>query len=405
MEAAEPVKFMTPRKTELIYKINFIEELIIKKDREIYQLQFGIKENNNEMIIKVSSDNYHKAFYFQQSFTLEELQSLSKIFTVYESAKDVILFLKQLKIDIGENNEELAVKFNAFMPDGKNKIIELNLKKIVLDNNVMIKFLSEEIQSIKNNNEKEIKAIKNKHITEIKSLQDNILKYQNEITFLKTNILNYQNEITHSKQENKKLWEEIKNLKKMTEKIIQKENSKINYYHFKTIDSLYSIDFIFNYIRQKDPLFHFSNIKLLYRGSSDGALSITCHKLCDNKQNVLIIIKSDIGYIFGGYSKIGFKTNNDDGDYLIDNNAFLFSVNLQKIYPAINNAHVICHTGNMFGLCFNNSLVFYDSFMSRNDNIIYSEIRTMFNGFNNNYEMNGGRETFRIDELEVFQLI
>ena len=405
MEAAEPVKFVTPRQTELIYKINFIEELIIKKEREVYKLQFGIRENNNEMIIKVSSDNYHNAFYFQQSFTLEELQSLSKIFTVYESAKDIISFLKKLKIDIAENNEELAVKFNAFMPDGKNKIIELNLKKIILDNNFMIKFLSEEIQSIKSNNEKEIKAIKNKHNSEIKSLQDNILKYQKEITLLKTNIVNYQNEISNSKQENKKLWEEIKNLKKITETIIQKEKSKINYNDFKIIDSLHSIDFIFNYIRQNDPLFHFRNIKLLYRGSSDGDLTIKCHKLCDNKQNILIIIKSDIGYIFGGYSKIGFKTNNDDGDYLVDNNAFLFSVNLQKIYPAINDMPSICHTGNMFGLCFNSSLVFYDSFMRRNDNVICSQIRKIFNGFNNNFEMNGGRETFRIDELEVFQLI
>ena len=154
-----------------------------------------------------------------------------------------------------------------------------------------------------------------------------------------------------------------------------------------------------------DPLFVFGNIKLLYRGSTDGDLTITCHKLCDNKQHVLIIMKSDIGYIFGGYSKIGFKTNNNLGDYLIDNNAFLFSVNLQKIYPAINNKKVICHIENKFGLCFDSSLVFYDKFMNRNDNIIYSEIRSKFNGLNNNYEMNGGRETFRCEELEVFQLI
>ena len=80
-----------------------------------------------------------------------------------------------------------------------------------------------------------------------------------------------------------------------------------------------------------DVNFKFSTIKLLYRGSKDGDEANKCHKLCDNKNNILIIIKSDRGNIFGGYSKIGFKTSNE-AQYLIDNNCFLFSYDLKKYF-------------------------------------------------------------------------
>ena len=40
-------------------------------------------------------------------------------------------------------------------------------------------------------------------------------------------------------------------------------------------------------------------MQLLYRGSRDGDSTQTCHELCDNKQNVLIVMKSDTNYVFG----------------------------------------------------------------------------------------------------------
>ena len=70
-------------------------------------------------------------------------------------------------------------------------------------------------------------------------------------------------------------------------------------------------------IKEADKSFKFKNLKLLYRGSRDGDRTKTCHQLCDNKQNVLIIMQSDTGHIFGGYSKIGFKVNNNC-DYKIN---------------------------------------------------------------------------------------
>jgi len=263
------------------------------------------------------------------------------------------------------------------------------LKKCLPATDHLVKYLLEEIKTIKinmKNSEENNKIVKMKNESEIKILNENNLKYQNEILYLK--------------EENKKLWEEINQIKKIT-----KSPKKLNNLNLdsKILDSINSIDFIINYIRQNDKSFNFNEIKLLYRGSRDGDRTKICHELCDNKQNVLIIMQSDTGYIFGGYSKIGFKINNNL-DYKIDNNCFLFSLFLKKIYPVINDKKVICHIRENKGLCFYNSLCFNDNFMNYQNSEIYSNIKSMFNGIVDNYEMNGGNNEFRCKELEVFKL-
>ena len=367
-------------------KIDFIEQIIFNE----YNIQLGIREN--DLAIKVIPENSKNLFYYQNIFTIDELQNLSKLFELYENVKDIIYFFKNLKIDIEEKGEELIIKFNAFMPDGKSQLIELNLKTILMESTDMInlvKNLFEEIKTFKANMNIEISNIKDNYESEIKELKENIPKYENEIQILKE-------EIEKRHNENEKLWEEINKLKQSKE---CKEQSK-------KIETKDRINFILDYIRQTDKTFKINLIKLLYRGSRDGDSTKKCHQLCDNKQNVLIVIQSDTDYIFGGYSKIGFKTINEHGkkEWKIDNNCFLFSINLKKIYPVIKDSKVICHINDSSGLCFYNALSFFDGFLKKNDNMISLNIKTVFNGLIDNYEMNGGKNKFKCKELEVFQL-
>ena len=291
----------------------------------------------------------------------------------------------------------------------KIKSIETNMKNLEENSkNEKLRYESE-IKDMKKNYskyqinisnliEEKFKEERIKYESEIKELKECVIKYQNESTQLKENIMNYKNEISNLKEENKKLWEEINNLKKYHEKPQNKS------FDSKIVESINSIDFILNYIRQNDVLFNFNQIKLLYRGSRDGDKTKTCHQLCDNKQNVLIIMQSDTNYIFGGYSKIGFKINNNC-EYLIDNNSFLFSINMKKIYSAVKNKKVISHIRESYGLCFCDSLAFLDNFMNNNNNEIFSDIKSCFNGLKDNYEMNGGKKKFKIKELEVYQIL
>ena len=394
MEAAEPIHLETPK---LYSKIDFFEKIMVNNEKDNYIIQLGIIDDN--LLIKVESEKSKNIYYYQQCFSIYELQNISIVFSMYKTLKEIIAFLKDLKYEIEEKNENLVIKFNIFMPNGKNKLIEIELKKCMRDTNFIINYLLEKIKSLEvniKNSEEDYKIEKIKNESEIRGLKEIISKNQSEIKNLKENNLNIKNE-------NKKLWEEIDRLKKYHAITNQKEN-KINNFDSKIIQSKDSISFILDYIKQNDKTFNFNNIKLLFRGSRDGERTKTCHELCDNKQNVLIIMKSETGYIFGGYSKVGFKVNNNF-DYKIDNNCFLFSLNLNKIYPVIKDKKVICHIEETKGLCFYSSLSFYDYFMSKKQNKIISDIQKYFNNFENIYEINGGERLFKCNELEVFQLL
>ena len=412
MDAAEPIQIETPKPNP---KIDYIEEIMIKNEKENYKMHLGIQENC--LLIKIEPEKQKNIYYYQNCYTINELQNISLVFSMYKIVKEIIAFLKDLEYKVEEKDENLVLKFNVFMPNGKNKLIEMEFKKILHDTNHIINFLLENIKIMETNIkslEENYKIEKAKNEYETKNLKENYIKekekYESEIKHLKENISINQREISNLKEyniiyknENKKLWEEINKLKEYHIKINQKEKQNI-FLDSKIIESKDKINFIFDYIKQNDNSFKFNNIKLLFRGSRDGERTKTCHELCDNKQNVLIIMKSETGYIFGGYSKIGFKTNNNKA-YEIDNNCFLFSLNLKKIYPVINNQKIICNLINKYGLCFDLSLAFFDNFMHVNENVIYSKIKRKFNGINNEYEMNGGRDKFQCKELEVFQLL
>ena len=206
MEAAEPIQFITPKQLLDNKKIEFFEELKIVKENENYKIQFGLKENKNELTIRVISENSKDIYYFQQSYTLNEFQNLSKIFVVYETTKDTILFLKNLKFEIDEKDESLIIKFNIFLPDGKTKLIELKLTKKLMDVNEIVKNLFEEIKFIKTNMYKEILDLKQDLLNSKKELSD--LK-QDSLN----KELNYKKELSDLKEENKKLWNEINKIR------------------------------------------------------------------------------------------------------------------------------------------------------------------------------------------------
>lgn len=403
MEPA-PIEINTPSEGNLYYsKIDFIEELLIQTEKGLYKIQFGIRED--DLVIKAIPEQKKNLVFYQQSYTIVELKNISVIFSMYNNAKDIIGFLMKLKFEFEEKNDDMLLKFNVFLPDGQNKLIRLNLKRCLMDTNSTMDYLMEEIKSIKiemqmekKKNEAEIKMLKNeieiykKEIINLKEQNRQIIETVNKINnyYMKPNP-NYQNAMTQNSI----------NQNIMNQNVIDTKNILID---SKIIKSIGEINFILYHLKSRDKLFDFKEIKLLYRGSRDGDRTKTCHSLCDNKPNILIIMRSDTNLIFGGYSKIGFKINKR-GEYKKDNNSFLFSVNLNKIYPCIQDREVICNIGEKYGLCFSDSLSFSDNFMHEKKNNIKSYIKTKFCNMQTEYEMNGGKNNFIYSELEVFQLL
>ena len=342
MEPAKPV-INTNYENEELKIINFVDEINIKNEKDNLIIKFGINGNinPNKLVLKANLLPSKDIYFFQNEYSYDDFKNLSKIFLMYDNLKDIISFLKTLKFEFVQREDILYIKFKVFLPNGQNQLIELNLKKQVGDDKDIIKILYKENLFLKE-----------------------------EIKFLK--------------DDNKKLWKEINDLKNKN-----KLNDGINHDFFifsSILSSKDDINFILNYIKEDDATFIFNELKLLFRGSIDGDDTILLHNKCDCKPNVLIIIKSDSGYIFGGYSKIGFYTDNNL-KYLIDNNCFLFSINLKKIYPVIKNTKPICHIENSFGLCFYSCLVFYNNFNNK-EGIVCSKNNKYFTGITEDFEMN-----------------
>jgi len=138
--------------------------------------------------------------------------------------------------------------------------------------------------------------------------------------------------------------------------------------------------------------------KIIYDSKIDGDSAKTFHSKCDGKFPTIYIVKSNTGYIFGGYLSIPWKSENK---YFKDEKAFFFSVNLKKKYSFTNKNEVlygnpdylpvICG-GIRFDICNNFSTSEYN----------FIELKNKNEG--EKYEINGGNRKISIQSFEVYQL-
>lgn len=71
-------------------------------------------------------------------------------------------------------------------------------------------------------------------------------------------------------------------------------------------------------------------LKLLYRGSRDGFSAVNFHQNCDNRGPTVVLIKSNYGKIFGGFTDASW---NGYKGYSGNKHAFVFSVDRKAKYP------------------------------------------------------------------------
>ena len=71
-------------------------------------------------------------------------------------------------------------------------------------------------------------------------------------------------------------------------------------------------------------------MKKLYQATIDGDDAFDFHSKCDNILNTLVIIKSAGNRRFGGFTSKAWKSLSN-GKYIDNKNAFLFSLDKQKI--------------------------------------------------------------------------
>ena len=153
-----------------------------------------------------------------------------------------------------------------------------------------------------------------------------------------------------------------------------------------------------NYFKNKEISF-----ELIFRGTRDGGTSKIFHQKCDGVPKTITIIKTIKGLKFGGYIEKEWKSK---GFWVTDDeNCFIFSLDLKKIYNPIKGKDKYYFKKNN-GPNFSEFGLEDNLFEKSTLNINKKELaNNFFKSFDKDYEINGGEREFQAEELEVFKII
>ena len=334
--------------------------------------------------------------------------------------KEEILLLpleKKSEISIDEKYEN---EYEYEDINGKDKEIEelnynyIKLKekyeKMVKEHDREINQFNIEIKELKEQNN-DLKQKINILLEQINQLNDLINKSDNNN--LKNSLSNVQNLIDRIEILEELKEESTKSSKKTTDGVssTQLSNSQMK----KTINikklkkcfkssTILTNETEYDFLLNKLSIYNPTSYKIIYKTSIDGDSIKNFHSNCDGEENILIIIETNKGYKFGGFTSIGFDSS---GYELRDDKAFLFSIDRQKIYDIIEGNNAI-YCNRKFGpiFCSKPDSTAYSIFIP--DNYLKNKSSTTKNCYcykmEQNFEINNGKKEFLIKEMEVFRL-
>ena len=128
------------------------------------------------------------------------------------------------------------------------------------------------------------------------------------------------------------------------------------------------------------------------------------HEYCDNKGPTLVLIETTKDKIFGGFTPLNWKKE-DNGELGDDSNqTFIFSLNLNKKYDLIKTERKAIRFTKDFGPIFGDK----DIALNKNMKTGISFANELSNFLpKNNLELTGGKgdkENFETKEVEVFKI-
>ena len=210
----------------------------------------------------------------------------------------------------------------------------------------------------------------------------------------------YKNKITRKKIE---LKQNIKSHKEQNEKEV--ENNKNIVLNDKTEqtfvngDIIHSIEEFELLIRKINKSSKKMTLNLIYKASVDSDRAVDFHKKCNNAKKTLVLIETDKGRRFGGFTSVNWKGKCIEK---MDRDAFVFSLDKMKIYENIPEEKAIgCYPrfGHVFLGC---QIRIYDRFFKKGGT-------TYKKGLNyrttEDFELNGGVRIFKVKDIEVYEVI
>ena len=274
----------------------------------------------------------------------------------------------------------------------KNKLDELQILNSKVDELIGLKSQFEEINNL-------IAQINQINLNKPQNEQQSN-NQDNQMEFIKTKI-----------QETEKLIEqykmEIMNLKENKTSIKESSESEQNQHLFHQRIQQYSVKGEIIHNREELELItKMMNkinkkviINLLYKATADSDKAQAFHEKCDKAQSSLVLIETDKGKRFGG-----FTTSSWSGDCIDkkDEDAFIFSLDKMKVYRNIPGEDAIGCYPNFGPIFLGCQIRIYDNAFTKGGT-------TFEKGSNyeteEDYELTGGDREFNVKEIEVYEVI
>ena len=346
----------------------------MKKKSDLFFMSLQQKNDKIEFCINCQSNFPYQCYW--KEFSLNDLLKISKYFQLFDSLDECFNDLKQkldennYEIILNNINEKIILKikiniankdFNLEIPFKKLEQEKIYYKFISPHPNINGKYFNNEESSVENYIEK-IDKYFNEKLKRYKNIIDNDeIEKGNEC---------------HYKNKNKVLF----------------EKSTI-------IENDYERRLLESFIKENDKTKTEINPILIFKSSVDGDNSKKFHEKCDFCGATLVIVRSETGKRFGGYSSISWDKGL--GNYIAKGDNFLFSLDTRKYYKNISGSNHTYHNegyGPTFGG--GHDLYISNGCMSNQNSYTSKSSYDM----TSSYELNGGVYQFKVLDYEVYKI-
>ena len=234
------------------------------------------------------------------------------------------------------------------------------------------------------------------------TLSNEIKLIKNNITKEKENKNNIEHLYKEGINENKQLLKDLEELKGEI-KSLKGEFDLLSqiFYPYKS-DIITSMNEL-NYIRE---IVKGNKIELIYKSSINGDNKKTFYNITKNDFSYLVLILSQKGKKFGGYTSLNFEGKKIPSSYIeqlkYDNKAFLFSLDAKKTFKLIKDKYaLICDNDSIINFG-ENDLVISNNFLSEDS---YSNFPFNFEGQKSEKNLFVDENSnFKVKEIEIFHI-
>lgn len=291
-----------------------------------------IKKNSSKNTFCLSiiqiKDNTN-SYCYRKTYSIDDYKKFiginsDKFNTLEELVNPLLTLIKKGRFKISQKNIDII---NFYLILGENNIKQAELNKVHKYYNSFEKDFSTFFERI-DIKCKIIKILNDKNKTEKVSLvstsnesQQKISRLQKDLSLLSQNLTALTSKLTRPPPKTGPTREEMMQLPKQERYRILGISSDI----IQTLDEVKAIS---NFLSQEMA----TKLEMYYKGTVDGAQSLSFHAKCDNLVPSLILFETVDGIRFGGFTRSIWKIC---GHPRRDESAFLFSINLLEKYPIV----------------------------------------------------------------------